>query len=329
MTSVKFLIYSTLFLCILLALIPHVLYVLTWIVSKCAHFHISYKPFGWCAVALIALTCSLITYGYFIGRFRTVVNEVTIERSDVPAAFDGYRIVQISDLHVSTFNKPEQLEKTIVKINQLHPDLICFTGDLVSMTADEVLPYESVLKSLNVKDGVMAVLGNHDYATYVHQFTAEQKQQSVEHLIDIERNTLGWNLLLNESKAFVREDDTLTIIGCENQSCSGNGISPIKRGNLLQAMEGTCGFRILLSHDPTHWRGEVLDTDIPLTLSGHTHAAQFRVFGWTPASWFYRDNQGLYTENGQMLYVNTGIGCTMPFRIGVPQEITVITLKKK
>lgn len=324
----KFLIYSTLFLCIVLALVPHILFVLSWLAGKCARFSVPYRPFGWTAVGLVLLCILVIAYGNLIGLYRTTVKEVTFAHEQVPAAFDGYRIVQISDLHVSTFERhPERLQQTIDKINALQPDLICFTGDLVSMTADEVTPFAEILRSLRAKDGVVSVLGNHDYATYVRNFSDEQKELAVNQLIETERNILGWNLLLNESKMLVRGNDTLCILGSENQSCGGNGISPIKRGDLSRAMSGTAGFRVLLTHDPTHWRGEVLGTDIPLTLSGHTHAAQFRIFGWTPARWIYPDSDGLYTEGGQSLYVNTGIGCTVPFRVGVPQEITMITLK--
>lgn len=326
----KFLIYSTLFLCIVLALVPHILFVLSWLAGKCARFSVPYRPFGWTAVGLVLLCILVIAYGNLIGLYRTMVKEVTFAHEQVPAAFDGYRIVQISDLHVSTFERhPERLQQTIDKINALQPDLICFTGDLVSMTADEVTPFAEILRSLRAKDGVVSVLGNHDYATYVHSFSNAQKALAVNRLIETERNILGWNLLLNESKMLVRGNDTLSIMGCENQSCGGNGISPIKRGDLAQALSGTAGFRVLLTHDPTHWRGEVLGTDIPLTLSGHTHAAQFRIFGWTPARWIYPDSDGLYTEGGQSLYINTGIGCTVPFRVGVPQEITVITLAHK
>lgn len=326
----KFLIYSTLFLCIVLALVPHILFVLSWLAGKCARFSVPYRPFGWTAVGLVLLCILVIAYGNLIGLYRTMVKEVTFAHEQVPAAFDGYRIVQISDLHVSTFERhPERLQQTIDKINALQPDLICFTGDLVSMTADEVTPFAEILRSLRAKDGVVSVLGNHDYATYVHSFSNAQKALAVNRLIETERNILGWNLLLNESKMLVRGNDTLSIMGCENQSCGGNGISPIKRGDLARAMSGTAGFRVLLTHDPTHWRGEVLGTDIPLTLSGHTHAAQFRIFGWTPARWIYPDSDGLYTEGRQSLYINTGIGCTVPFRVGVPQEITVITLAHK
>lgn len=326
----KFLIYSTLFLCIVLALVPHILFALSWLVGKCARFSVPYRPFGWTAVGLVALCLVVIAYGNLVGLYRTTVKEVTFTHEQVPAAFDGYRIVQISDLHVSTFERhPERLQQTIDKINALRPDLICFTGDLVSMTTDEVTPFVEILRSLRAKDGVISVLGNHDYATYVHSFSEEQKAQAVARLIETERNVLGWNLLLNESQMLVRDGDTLSVLGSENQSCGGNGISPIKRGNLAQALSGTGGFRVLLTHDPTHWRGEVLGTDIPLTLSGHTHAAQFRIFGWTPARWIYPDSDGLYTEGSQSLYVNTGIGCTVPFRVGVPQEITVITLAHK
>ena len=325
----KFLIYSTVFLCIVFALIPHILYLLTWFVGKCARFAVPYRPFGWSALALVTVCVLSIVYGYFVGRFRLVTKEVTFRHPDVPEAFDGYRVLQISDLHLSTFDDaPQRLQRVVDAINAQHPDVICFTGDLVSFTSKEVEPYVTILRGLKATDGVVSVLGNHDYATYVHSFTEEQKRQAVQSLICMERDTLGWQLLLNESKLLVRGGDTLSILGCENQSCSGNGISPIKRGNLQQAMAGTSGFRVLLSHDPTHWRGEVLGKAIPLTLSGHTHAAQFRLFGWTPARWFYPESDGLYTEGDQALYVNQGIGCTVPFRINAPQEITVITLKR-
>lgn len=325
----KFLIYSTVFLCLVLAMLPHVLYLLAWVVGKCARFIVPYRPFGYVALALVACCILGILYGYFVGRFRMVTNEVPFAHPEVPEAFDGYRIVQISDLHLSTFNdSPKRLQKVVDEINAQQPDLICFTGDLVSFTSEEVKPYVEILRGLKAKDGVVSVLGNHDYATYVHGFSEVQKQQAVQSLIAMERDTLGWHLLLNESRQLVRGKDTLTIIGCENQSCSGNGISPIKRGNLNKALSGTRGFRVLLSHDPTHWRGEVLGKAIPLTLSGHTHAAQFRLFGWTPARWFYPESNGLYTEGKQSLYVNQGIGCTVPFRINAPQEITIVRLMK-
>lgn len=326
----KLLLFSAIFLSVVLALIPHVIFVITYLIGKCAHFTVAYRPFGWCAIGLVALCISTLSYGYLVGRFRTTTNEIVFSHKEVPTNFDGYRIVQISDLHVSTFeHHPERLQRTIDKINALQPDVICFTGDLVSMKAEEVTPYVEILRSLHANDGVISVLGNHDYATYVHDFSDRQKDHEVAKLIDTERDVLGWNLLLNESHIIVHGSDTLSIIGTENQSCSGNGISPIKRGDLTRAMSGTGGFRVLLTHDPTHWRGEVLGTGIPLTLSGHTHAAQFRIFGWTPSRWIYADSDGLYTEGNQSLYVNTGIGCTVPFRVGVPQEITVITLRKE
>lgn len=187
----KFLIYSTLFLCIVLALVPHILFALSWLVGKCARFSVPYRPFGWTAVGLVALCLVVIAYGNLVGLYRTTVKEVTFTHEQVPAAFDGYRIVQISDLHVSTFERhPERLQQTIDKINALRPDLICFTGDLVSMTTDEVTPFVEILRSLRAKDGVISVLGNHDYATYVHSFSEEQKAQAVARLI--ETNATCW-----------------------------------------------------------------------------------------------------------------------------------------
>lgn len=327
---VTFLIVSVIILCLVLAMVPHLLYVVTWMVGKITGVAVPYRWFGCSALVLVGSTLLLLIYGYFVGRYRLEVREVNFEHQEVPPLFDGYRIVQISDLHVSSFdNNPSKLQPVVDKINTLRPDMICFTGDLVSMDADELLPYVGMLKSFHARDGVMAVMGNHDYALYVHDYTPEEKQKSVDQLIQLECDSLGWNLLLNESAQIIRGNDTLSVIGCENQSCGSNGISSLKRGRLDDAMTGTSGFRILLTHDPTHWRAEVIGKDIPLTLSGHTHAAQFRIGRWTPASWFYPDCEGLYTEGDQSLYVNTGIGCTAPFRIGVPQEITLITLKRK
>ena len=318
-----------LFFCIALTIAAHCIYGLVWLVGKCARFYVPYKPFGWAALILVIICIAFICYGFFIGRFKSEIKEVTFENENLPKVFDGYRIVQISDLHLLGFKGYEdKLKLTFDKVNGLHPDMICFTGDLVSFSADEIAPFAEMLRGLRASDGFFSVLGNHDYATYDYKINKAERDAKVAELIRTERDVLGWNLLLDESSFVVRGGDTLTVIGCQNQSCAGKGISPVQRGNLKKAMQKAHGFCILLTHDPTHWRGEVLDTEIPLTLSGHTHAAQFRIFGWTPAKWFYPDSDGMYVAENQALYVNTGIGCTVPFRIGVPQEITLITLKK-
>jgi hypothetical protein len=250
---------------------------------------------------------------------------------DIPSAFDSYKIVHISDLHLSTFNdNPKQLQRFVDSINAHEPDLICFTGDLVTFGTSEAEPYTMILKQLKAKDGVVSVLGNHDFLIYNRKLADDEIRQSeVEALARYEREQLGWRLLRNENTVVEREGEKLTFIGVDNTVGREQGFTTINRGNLPKAMEGTGGFRILLTHDPGHWRSEVLpDTDIPLTLSGHTHSAQIRLFGWTPASWMFKEVWGRYDEGGQTLNVNAGLGCTLPVRINCPAEITLITLRK-
>lgn len=320
-------------LVLILAALPHIVWLLLWIIGKICGFKVPYAPFGWSAIGLSVLCVILLTYGTYIGRWKYAVTRFEYSNPDVPKAFDGYRIVQISDLHLSTFDDNKQkLTELIDTINALNPDLICFTGDMVTIGEIEAQPYTSDLKRLKAKDGVMSVLGNHDFMIYTLGRSEKPNADTdaeVEKLTVYERDTLGWNLLRNAHQIIHRGDDSITIIGVDNINSSNQGFKTISRGDLPKAMAGTDGFRILLSHDPSHWRAEVLpDTDIPLTLSGHTHAAQVRILGWTPASWMFSETYGFYQEDGQTLYVNIGLGCTVPFRIGANPEITVMTLKK-
>jgi predicted MPP superfamily phosphohydrolase len=155
------------------------------------------------------------------------------------------------------------------------------------------------------------------------------RKAAVEELVRYQEETLGWNLLRNESMYIEVEDGSrITFIGVDNANFSNQGFHTIHKGDLNKAMEGTEGFRVLLSHDPCHWSAEVIpNTDIPLTLSGHTHSAQIRIFGWTPAKWSFKEVAGRYDRDGQTLYINVGLGCTAPIRLGVNPEVTVITLK--
>jgi hypothetical protein len=251
---------------------------------------------------------------------------------DTSPAFDGYKIVHISDLHLSTFDdNPKQLQRFVDSINALEPDLICFTGDLVTFGTSEAEPYTTTLRQLQAKDGVVSVLGNHDFLIYNHRLADDEtREKEVEAIAQYEREQLGWRVLRNENTVVERVGERLTIVGVDNTVGKGQGFSTINRGDLSQAMAGTDGFRILLTHDPSHWRSEVLPiTDIPLTLSGHTHSAQVRVFGWTPASWMFKESWGRYDEGGQTLNVNAGLGCTLPVRVNCPAEVTLITLRKR
>ena len=212
------------------------------------------------------------------------------------------------------------------ELKALKPDLICFTGDLVSRDYTELEPLLPILKQLQAKDGVVSIMGNHDYDPYESHLPARERQQKVERLQEMERDELGWRLLLNEHLIVHRGADSMAVIGVENQSCGAHRI--IRRGRLAEAMAGTEGlFSILMSHDPSHWRAEVVgQTSIPLTLSGHTHAMQMRLMGFTPSKWIYPECDGRYDEGSQTLYVNIGLGGTLPMRIGARPEITLLTL---
>ena len=314
---------------IIVAVVPHLLWCIGWFIGKCFHYSLPYAPFGWTAVGLALFVWSLMAYGYFVGRWQTGTNEVAVTSPMLPKAFDGYKIVHISDFHLSTFeNHPEKVQRLVDSINAQHPDLICFTGDLVTMSKAEAEPYTDILKQLHAKDGVMSILGNHDFFIYNRSMAdSATHSKAIQELVDYQRDTLGWTLLRNEHRVIRRGKDSLTIVGVDNIHGGGQGFSTVDFGDLRKAMSGTDGYRILLSHDPSHWEAEVLHhTDIPLTLSGHTHSAQLRLFGWNPASWMFRQSWGKYTIGGQTIYVNAGLGCTMPVRLNCPSEITVITL---
>ena len=310
-------------------LVPQVAYVMSWTVARIFHHSLPWRPFAWGSLALLALWWAVFLYGNRVGRFRSEVKSWEYACDSLPAAFEGYRIVHISDLHLDGWRgKREKLQRVIDRIQALEPDLIVFTGDLVSFDYHELAPFADMLASLHARDGVVSVLGNHDYAPYAPGLSPRERQAKVDSLADMQRRVLGWNLLQNAHHIVRRGTDSLAVIGVENQSCGTHRI--IRRGNLPLAMQGTEGmFRILLSHDPSHWRAEVVGkTDIPLTLSGHTHAMQLRILGFTPSRWIYPECDGRYDEAGQTLYVNIGLGGTLPMRIGATPEITLLRFTK-
>lgn len=315
---------------IFLAAIPNIIWLISLIISKFCNLHISYSPFGWTALSLMLLCWSLLAYGYLFGRWNTEVIEIEYSHEDIPETFKGYRIVHISDLHLSTFEgHPDKLLKIVDTINSIEPDLICFTGDLINTTPEEALPFADILKDMKCKDGIVSVLGNHDFMLYsFHGRSASEAEAAVDSLVKIETDILGWNLLRNSNAVISRGEEKITIIGVDNENRSSQGFKSISKGDLTAASAGTDGFRILLTHDPSHWSHEVVpQTDIPLTLSGHTHAAQIRIAGWTPADLVFEQSAGRYDIDGHTLYINIGLGCTAPFRIGARPEITVITLR--
>ena len=292
------------------------------------------RKFGHSSYAnYIALALSLFTMGYLLfgateGKSFFQVKEVTIESKDIPEEFDGYRIIQLSDMHVGSWNGDTRaMQKAVEIILRQNPDLIVFTGDLVNNLASELDPFMSVFSQLKAKDGVYSVLGNHDYSTYIKWETPEEQEAELESL-KAKQAQMGWQMLNNRHVKLYQGNDSIALIGVEN---SGSHPFP-DHAKLKEAMAGTEGmYKILLSHDPSHWRREVLPkTDIQLMLSGHTHAMQTKIFGFTPAQFIYPENDGLYQEGEQMLYVNVGLGFLLyPMRLGAWPEITLLTLRKE
>ena len=272
-------------------------------------------------------------YGILFGRFNFNIAKNTINLKNLPKSFDGFKIVQFSDLHIgSLIGHKNKLEKAINLINEQHPDVIFFTGDMVNNIAAELDGWETTLSKLKAKYGVFSVLGNHDYGEYFHWENEEDKLSNIESIKNRQKN-MGFKLLLNESKVIEQDGEQIAIVGVENW---GNPPFP-QYGNLEKALEKVQNipFKLLLSHDPTHFDMEVAGKeDIALTFSGHTHGMQFAInFGginWSPIKWKYPKWRGLYQhkDQEQYLYVNIGLGYIgFPGRVGTDPEITVIELK--
>ena len=264
------------------------------------------------------------------------VRKEYINLPDLPHAFDGLKIVQVSDMHLGSWAKEYPLEEAIAKINQLQPDLIFFTGDLVNYKTDEALRFENILARLKAKSGIFATLGNHDYGDYTRWPSKAAKEQNMTDLYNF-YDRLGWKLLNDENQIFDSESGKLAVIGVENWGAHGR--FP-KHGNIQKAMKGAedAAVKILLSHDPTHWENIISKEykDIDITFAGHTHGFQFGIdvgkLKWSPAQWVYKHWAGLYknpasTAKPQYLYVNRGLGTIgYPGRIGILPEITLFEL---
>ena len=284
-------------------------------------------------MGIAAIPFAGMIYGMLWGRYNYRVVKHTLYFDDLPEAFDGYRVVHISDIHSGSFDNAEKVQYGIDMINAQQGDVIFFTGDLVNNKAEEMRPWIAHFKQLHAKDGVYSVLGNHDYGDYVQWDSPDEKAKNIETLKQIHQQ-LGFCLLNNESVFLSRGQQRIAVVGVENW---GQGF--IKKGNLKQALSQVDkkDFKILLSHDPTHWQYEVLKDPnfIHLTLSGHTHGMQFGieipgVIKWSPAGWRYKYWGGVYKEKDRYINVNRGFGyLAFPGRVGMPPEITVIELKKK
>ena len=278
---------------------------------------------------LVPVLWYVLLWGTFVGPRLLTVRRVTVSSPSLPRAFDGYRLVHFSDLHAGTFDKSRRgyLRRAVDTINALEPDAVMFTGDLQNLKPDEVYPVQGILSRIHARDGVYSVMGNHDYPIYV-QASVVDKEYYLEKLKAVEHD-LGWNLLDNSHLKIRRGADSIVVAGMEND---GDGRHFPQRGDVPSTLSGLGmdSYIIMLQHDPTAWRRKILpQCGAQLTLSGHTHAMQFELFGWSPASLFFREWGGVYTmPDGRALNVSTGLGGFLPFRFGVPGEIVVITLRR-
>lgn len=279
-------------------------------------------------LALFALY--IVIFGSTIGFNKVKVNEQEFVSKDLPASFDGYRIVVFSDLHVGSWiwGREKLMEKMVDKIQEQQGDMVMFVGDLQNLQPSELDPFQSTLSKIKAKDGVYSVLGNHDYTNYISTDLATEALN--ESLLKSKQRSMGWDLLLNENRVIKNGSDSIVVLGVEDDSRNNKGIVT-KRSDLNKAMEGVNdgAFIVALVHNPDIWHA-VLQPDLKaqLTFSGHTHGGQFRIFGWSPASLKTDYGAGWYEENDRSLFVTTGLGALVPFRFGFSGEIVVMTLRK-
>ena len=315
-----------------------------WCCMRLLHGHRNWGKLLGLVVGAVAFICFI--YGFTEGFPKMQVKRITIYVPNLPKSFEGYRIVQFSDIHLGSYYgwRGHLPQRDIDSINAEKPDLICFTGDLQNVTPDELPKYQALLSSLKARDGVMSVLGNHDY-TYYMDVDDEQEIAALEKRMQDFQRSCGWHLLMNEHVAVHRGADSIYVAGTENYD------KP-KRTNVRKALYGIRpgSFVLMLQHMPKQWRetwpstinkekdedGDVIGPDRKdslvvapqLTLSGHTHAGQVSVLGLRP-SMFTPYDYGLFEKEGCQLYTTSGLGGTVPIRIGATAEIVVITLKRK
>ena len=320
------------FLLMAFVIVPLVVFFLCcWLLPRCWG-----KKVG-IAVALILMLFA--AYGMFVGYEQLEIHQVEYASKDLPKAFDGYRIVQFSDAHVGTMTgrRAWLLQRAVDSILALKPDMIVFTGDLQNVYPEELEQHLLQLQRLKAPDGVYSVLGNHDYAVYqpCDSLTKEANCAKTQALF---RQT-GWTLLMNEHRIIRRDSDSIVIAGMENW---GIVKRMPRRGDVKKTLADLNSqshstfhiphstFIIMLQHDPTAWREKILpECNAQLTLSGHTHGGQVSLFGWSPAALSYQDYEGMVYEGSRAMYVSTGLGALIPFRLALPGEIVVITLRKQ
>ena len=297
-----------------------------WRFCKWRHKHFN-------AGNIIGILCGIITiclliYGSTAGIRNLEVTHIDYYSDKLPESFDGYRIVQFTDVHAGSFtgNSVKILESFMDSINAQDGDLIVFTGDLQNKQPSELYQLKDILGRLKARDGVYSILGNHDYSEYITADDDTKRRNEEEHVRM--HKEFGWKILLNENDKIYRGSDSIVIAGSEN-----DGRPPFpEKADYTKTMNGVKddAFVVMLQHDPTAWQRNILpETNAAITLSGHTHGGQFRVLGWSPAAVAYDQWGGFYQKGDRAIYVSTGLGGVIPFRIGVDPEIAVITLHKK
>ncbi|NMH87521.1 metallophosphoesterase [Flavivirga algicola] len=285
------------------------------------------------ALGVAAIPLASIIYGIYKGKYNYKVLKYTLHFEDLPQAFDGFKLTQISDIHSGSFDNMDKVNYAVDLINEQESDVILFTGDMVNNKAEELVPYKNVFGKLKAKEGLFSVLGNHDYGDYVQWESEAAKKQNLEDLKALQKE-IGFDVLLNESRYLEKNGERIALIGVENWGAGGFKTA----GDLKKASNAIDkdDFKILMSHDPSHWEKKVIHDDYHyhLTLSGHTHGMQFGIeipgwFKWSPVKWRYKYWAGIYEELGQYINVNRGFGyLAFPGRVGIWPEITVIELKK-
>lgn len=295
--------------------------------------HKRIKSIAMTGLILAIVVFIAIWWGALVNRNRIQIVEKDIFIPDLPEQFEGYRIAQFSDFHVGTYGRDTTfVSNAVAQLNATAPDMIVFTGDIVSRRTAELLPFVEPLSTLSAPDGVYSVLGNHDYGDYYDWPSQKAYLKNTQQLKELQQS-MGWHMLNNSHVVISRDSVDIALIGVENV-----GDPPFKTyGNLTESYPDLSDnkVKILLTHNPAHWTRDIADHDdinIPLTLSGHTHAMQMSGFGISPARLRYKTWGGLYFDKSakHQLYVNIGIGTVgMPFRIGATPEITVLTLHKE
>lgn len=314
--------------------IPKALFCLIDLIGKipCLFGRRRLPGFGTAGIAVALAVFGIIWWGALVNRYNIDVRRVHFADSRLPDAFNGLVMAQISDLHVGSYgNDTAYVSRLVDRINSLSPDIVVFTGDIVNRRSDELAPFVVPLSRIKAPMGVYSVLGNHDYGDYYNWPDSAAKQADLRQLVDMQAR-MGWNLLLNRTAMLRAGADSIALVGVENV-----GDPPFRcYGDLDAAYPGDLAdpvYKILLSHNPAHWVMDIKDSpdkNIPLTLSGHTHAMQMEVFGFSPATFRYPTWGGMYADSdAHSLYVNIGIGeVAIPARIGATPEITLFTLSK-